>query len=361
MSNNKEQRNPKSEFDVDQSPAEEGVQLSREATVAYQYTEDGVVRNESPVRSSMVLTKFSTMKYGDRLAADYFADAMVQDVIRDEQFLAFIQQAEAAGKQVYITSPAIYNVPSASNILVKSVADRLNVFLSVKKLPTVVHANQTRLEPSHLNYAEQPVAERQKIVNRGKSILPEKFHQNFVIFVDDVFVSGAAASHAKHRLLNEVKADNAYFMFAMSVDPKVVAETDGSIEAQLNNYAVDGSLASLKPIFASEFTPVQKTLQVLFDEANHEQLFDFLMNEVADHSLVQLYLAAAGNDWRNRWSGKFAPGIEVLTDVLQQKKLIREDFSLLPHQRRLLNKNEYAAVQQPTKIALFHIAHRSNM
>lgn len=349
--------------EISNLPSPEGnIDFSQEATVAYNLTEQNGIFVELPSGedASSTVIKFSRMKYGHFHSTEFFADHLSREALANPSFISFIREAEKSGTQVYITSPGIYNVSSASNVLLRNTAARLNISLSQQRLPTVLIAEQTRLGESNLAYARQGIDDRGND-SSTRSILPEKFRDSYVIYLDDIYISGTVAERAKRRLYDEAKVRKAHFLLGMRIDPEVVARTDGKIEHVLNTYAVDESLTSIQPILNSEFVPVQKTLQVIFNPANTSELEAFLMNNVPNKALAQLYVAAANNDFRNRWDGKFEPGIDIMANVLRKKGMVRPDGSLLPQYRSVVNKTEYAQDKKILKTAVHTIAHKNQV
>lgn len=301
------------------------IDFAREAAVAFEIAvnERGTYVDARTAASIQpVIEAFSRMKYGDLDAVSFFAGQVAATALRDEHFLAFSQRADADGRFTYIVSTAMFNVPSASNLLARTTADYLNAGLATKALPPVINAEQTRLTESPLGYARKTLQERANAPVDGApgaiTIVPEKFRGQSVIFLDDLFNSGYSAIRTLRRL-QKIHVADTFSLFAARVDPRTVAATDGTIEFHLNNAVIDGSLESVAPMLKrGNFAVVQKLLKITLDPSITAQLPVFLQ-DIPTTSLLKLYFAAANNDYRRRYHGQFAPSIAVYEQVLQER------------------------------------------
>jgi hypothetical protein len=119
--------------------------------------------------------------------------------------------------------------------------------------------------------------------------------------------------------LQKIGVADTFFLFAAMVEPKTVAETDGTIEFFLNNAVIDGSLQSVAPMLKrGNFAVVQKLMKVTLDPSITGQLPEFL-REIPTASILKLYFASANNDYRRRYDRQFAPSIAVYERVLQER------------------------------------------
>jgi len=269
-----------------------------------------------------LLSRFSRLKYGSLAEAEYFAQHICQSALSNASFVAFLERARDENALVYITSPGIYNVPSASNLLLKAVTAHLNVALSQSSnLPTVIYTDQTRVGESSLHYASQSLGQRGS-EKRSRSITPEKFNDQFVIFVDDVVISGTVANRAAQSIL-AVGAQELFQLFAAQVDPLFVAQTYGKIEDVINRYQITGSLESLKPILLGEFEPVQKLLRDFLCPENTHYLFDFLQT-LPNQVVLKIFRAATANDFFRRYNEIYRPSLELVLNHLQSIGLADE-------------------------------------
>jgi hypothetical protein len=301
------------------------IDFSREAAVAFEIDVDergAYVDARSGVSLQPVVEAFSRMKYGELDAVSFFAGRVAATALRNEQFIGFCQRAEADGRFAYIVSTAMFNVPSASNLLARTTADYLNASLARLGLAPLINAEQTRLTESPLGYARKTLRERASAPIDGATgaitIVPEKFRGQSVVFLDDLFNSGYSANRTKQRLQKMEVADT-FYLFAARVDPQTVAATDGMIEFYLNNAVIDGSLESVAPMLQrGNFSVVQKLMKITLDPSITTQLPEFL-REIPTASILKLYFAAANNDYRRRYDGQFAPSIAVYESVLQER------------------------------------------
>ena len=301
------------------------IDFTREAAVAFEIAVDqrgAYVDARTGASLQPVVEAFSRMKYGDLDAVNFFAGHLAATALRNEYFLAFCQRAAATGRFTYIVSTAMFNVPSASNLLARTTADYLNIGLATLGLPPVINAQQTRLTESALGYARKTVRERASAPVDGAggvvTIVPEAFRGQSVIFLDDLFNSGYSAYRTRPRL-QKVRVAEIFSLFAARVDPQTVAATDGTIEYFLNNAVIDGSLESVAPMLKhGNFTVVQKLMKITLDPSITAQLPAFLA-DIPTAAILKLYCAAANNDYRRRYNGQFAPSIAVYEQVLQER------------------------------------------
>lgn len=301
------------------------IDFAREAAVAFEIAVDergAYVDARTGASLQPVVEAFSRMKYGDLDAVSFFAGHVAGTALRDEQFLGFCRRAEAAGRFTYIVSTAMFNVPSASNLLARTTADYLNASLVRLGLSPMINAEQTRLTESPLGYARKTLRERANAPIDGAvgsiTIVPEKFRGQSVIFLDDLFNSGYSANRTRHRL-RKMDVAEAFCLFAARVDARTVAATDGMIEFYLNNAVIDDSLESVTPMLKrGNFAVVQKLMKITLDPSITAQLPAFL-REIPTASILKLYFAAANNDYRRRYDRRFAPSIAVYEAELQDR------------------------------------------
>ncbi|MCA9876635.1 MAG: hypothetical protein KC442_02600 [Thermomicrobiales bacterium] len=321
------------------------IDFAREAAVAFEIAVDeggAYVDARTGADVQPVVEAFSRMKYGDLDAVNFFAGHVAARALRDKHFMAFNQRAGASGRFTYTVSTAMFNVPSASNLLARTVADYLNIGLATTGLSPVIGAEQTRLSESPLGYARKTLRERASAPIDGSggviTILPEKFRGQSVIFLDDLFNSGHTANRTKLRLQKVGVADT-YYLFAAMVDPRTVAATDGMIEFFLNNAVIDGSLESVAPMLKrGNFAVVQKLMKITLDPSITAQLPAFLQ-EIPTASILKLYCAAANNDYRRRYARQFAPSIAVYESVLRERGVLDADghVAAVPSERSTLH------------------------
>lgn len=314
----------------------EEIDFAREAAVAFEIAVDqrgAYVDARSGASLQPIVEAFSRMKYGDLDAVTFFAGHLAAAALGNDNFLAFCQRAAATGRFTYIISTAMFNVPSASNLLARSTADALNIGLATRGLPPVINAQQTRLTESALGYARKTVRERASAPVDGAggviTVVPETFRGQSVIFLDDLFNSGYSANRTRPRL-RKVHVAEIFSLFAARVDPQTVAATDGTIEYFLNNAVIDGSLESIAPMLKhGNFTVVQKLMKITLDPSITDQLPAFLA-EMPTAAILKLYCAAANNDYRRRYAGQFAPSIAVYEAVLRERGVLDDNGYLIP-------------------------------
>ena len=267
-----------------------------------------------------VVENYSRMKHGDMDAVSFFAGHLAATSMHNERFVSFHRNAVASERVIYMTTVAVFNVPSASNLLLKTTAGHLNIMLTKKGLAPLVVAEQTRLSESPLGYASTSVRERRNelAAGRGVTIVPENFRDQSVIFLDDLFNSGYTIERAERRL-QDVNAADRFYLFAARMDPRAVGASASTIEDRLNDTFITGTLESVAPMLKrGNFAVVQKLVKVTLDPKHTDQLPEFLQ-EIPTSSILKLYCAAANNDYRRRYDRQFAPSIAVLETVLQER------------------------------------------
>lgn len=267
-----------------------------------------------------VIEHYSRMKHGDIDAVSFFAGHLAAKTMQSERFISFNRSAMASERVIYMTTAAVFNVPSASNLLLKTTAWQLNIMLARQGLAPVIIAEQTRLSESPLGYASKSVRERRSELDagRGVTIVPGNFRGQSVIFLDDLFNSGSTIDRAKARL-QHIDAAETFYLFAARIDPRVVGATAGAVEDRLNDAYVGCSLASLAPMLQrGTFAVVQKLLRVVLSPHHTEQLPAFLQ-EVPTPAILKLYAAAASDGFRQRHQRRYLPAMLVLETVLQER------------------------------------------
>jgi hypothetical protein len=300
--------------------------IAMDAAVAFELGVDerGIfidARTGAPNRE--VIENYSRMKHGDMDAVRFFAGHLAARAMQTERFVSLNREAVASERVIYMTTAAVFNVPSASNLLLESTAGYLNIVLTKKGLAPVVIAELTRLSESGLGYATKTVQERrsESPAGRGVTIVPENFRDQSVIFVDDLFNSGYTASRAEWRL-QKVHAADRFYLFAARMDPQAVAASNGTIEDRLNDAFFDGTLASIAPMLQQgNFAVVQKLLRVILDPNHTDQLPHFLQ-EIPTSSILKLYSAAACAGFRHRRDRGYVPSISVLETVLEERHVL---------------------------------------
>lgn len=270
--------------------------------------------------NQQVIDNYSRMKHGDIDAVGFFAGHLAATTMRNERFVSFIRNAIASERVIYMTTAAVFNVPSASNLLLKATAGHLNIMLTRRGLAPVVVAEQTRLSESPLGYASKTVRERrsESAAGRGVTIVPENFRGQSVMFLDDLFNSGRTVERAKARL-RSVHAADTFYLFAGRMDPQAVGATAGAIEDRLNATCIDGSLASIAPMLQrGTFAVVQQLLRVTLGPQHTDQLKAFLQ-EIPTPAILKIYAAAASDGFRQRRQRLYLPSMLVLETVLQER------------------------------------------
>ncbi len=284
-----------------------------------------------------VLKRFSLLKYGHLASIRYFAIEICKMASKSIVFKNFLTTARDNNETVFITSPGIYNVPSASNVLLKESVSLLNVMCSIEGMPPIKIMEQARLEESCPNYAKSSIKDRQS-ANQTENVIPSIFKGRSVIYIDDVYISGTVAECAKKRLIEEAGANSVFFLFGMKIDKEVVQSTDGKVEDKLNRYLVDGTLDGLSNVISDDFTTTQKTLRDLLIPENQAGLSTYL-SKLKPRIALKLYIAAMQNGFRERWNGIYSGSVDILENHLIKTGLIGSD-RLISDKYIILNDND---------------------
>jgi len=246
---------------------------------------------------------YSRMKFGDVDAiawwAKRMADAMIIQLEAGGNLLQMFQRAAQEGEHVYLTAPGVRNVISASNRLLWQVGQRVNVWLGLHGLPTMVCRSVARLGSGRSNYAELSAAERKGRNKSTKSLIPRSDYEDFpihVIFLDDVEITGSTVERAQKKSL-AAGAKSFHAVFGIQVEPELARATPG-IEHELNHFQVSFGLDFLLQGILShrDYQPVQRALRLLLHPRNHADLATFI-SEIPLENLIRIYLGAMSNDY----------------------------------------------------------------
>ena len=267
-----------------------------------------------------VIDRYSRMKHGALDEVSFFAGHVAATALRSERFRSLMRNGVANERVIYLTTAAVFAVPSASNLLLRATAEHLNIMLATQGMAPVVVAEQTRLSTNSLGYTCGTVRERRDELSagRGVTIVPEQFRDQSVVFLDDLFSTGYTAYRADRRLTNVEVADR-FFLFAARIDPQAVGASHGQIEDRLNDYFVTGTLQSVAPMLQlGNFAVVQKLLKVVLAPEHTDQLSEFLQ-EVPTPSILKLCTAAACDGLRHKSQGRYSPSLLILEMVLRER------------------------------------------
>ncbi len=301
---------------------QEQICFAAEAAVALCLTVDSASSTLFNAESGQPLPElakiFSLFKHGSEQATEALSALMFETALQTPSFLKLIEAAQEENRPVFITSPSIVNVRSASNNLLHSVATRINNWLSITGKKPLIVSELKKTNASNPHYTQMSIAERAQKKSIG--LIPSYFNNASVVFVDDIYISGTVLRAAKRQLYDEGKAASVYFLLAAKMDGEVVKQSDGSIEHVLNTAFIDGELDTYKHLLG-DLSVVQKTLRVFFNPKHAAQLSQFIEQFVSDHDLLALYEAASSNDFRNIYP-ETKDSIAVALDILQKRNLV---------------------------------------
>lgn len=274
--------------------------------------------------------RYSLMKYGSvadigwlgNMIADKFI-ARLEDA--DDELIRTFMNAAKNGEYITVLSPASRNVESAQKYMAEIAIRRINVWLALHDLPTMILVKISRFGSGEADYsrlsAKDRARENEGIVNR--QYLPETdFFGNgtHVAFFDDTRITGSAADWIETKAM-ERGACSFFPIYCVVADPEVVA-TNPAVEDYLNRFVVTGSLDEHVAYILNQegFKPVQRLLRLLFKEENRPSLGLFLDTEIRDDSLLGIYEAGLGNDYAK--DPRYAASMSIVREVLKRKGLI---------------------------------------
>lgn len=273
---------------------------------------------------------YSRMKHGDLDAVASFAGRLAAVAIRTDRFLGLLRDAVSHGRVVFMTTAAVFNVPSASNLLLRATAARINVVAARRGLAPVVVVEPTRLSDSPLGYASAVVRERRdgRAAGRGVTIVPEFFRGQSVVFLDDLFSTGFTAHRAEARLRRVGVADR-FYLFAVRIEPASVEASSGQVEDLLNDAFVTDGPARLVPLLrGGNVAVVQKLVKLVLDPDHAAGLPAFL-DQLPTAPIVEIYAAAAADGFRHRHQGRYLPSLLVVERVLEDRGALDGDGQLV--------------------------------
>jgi hypothetical protein len=282
-----------------------------------------------------LLALYSRFKFGDILATRQLVGTLTEVMISALEpggsLRPTFERAARHGEFISLTAPGVRNVISASNHLAREVGLRVNAWLSLQGLPTMVIRTLGRLSSGRANYAELSVQQRSAREKTTQTIIPRSEYQTFpshVIFVDDVEVSGQTSQRARQKSL-KAGALSFHAAFVFKVDP-AQAQADAGIEHRMNQYVITGRLdAALAAVLSHpDYQPVQRMLRLLLHPDNAADLPAFLQAHVHDDSLQRIYLGAMSNDYL--WihadaagqQGIYAPSLKLMGEEMRHRGLL---------------------------------------
>ncbi|MFM0349828.1 hypothetical protein [Paraburkholderia sp. RL17-347-BIC-D] len=267
---------------------------------------DGIFLDmESGADASALARTYSRAKYGSIGDIHYLAAQIVEHLSREldctgSHWARLFNEADANGDSVAMMTTGWRNVPSTANVLYDIVVDSINVKLAHLGLPTIINVKLPRIAPPCENYASLSKEERERVNLVQDHVIPaENFYRwaaVHVIFGDDVLITGSTADKVfDGSMRNGAKSFQA--IYPVAFDPSL-ALADAAIEERLNEVDITGKLdATLAALLgAPGYTPILRTLRLVFSGANRSAFADFLPR-VPSACWLRLYVAALGNEF----------------------------------------------------------------
>ena len=283
-----------------------------------------------------IAERYSRMKFGDVEEIRFFGKELAQKIITriktDLSFAEMFRSAKEKGEYIYAIAPGSRNVQSSSNYLLEDVIERVNAYLTMEGLPTIIIKNVTRLGSTNVNYAELSAEERAGIESRTtEPLIPVAELQEFpihVLFIDDIEITGTTLEKTR-RECTQAGALSFHSIFGMKINP-VVAHERPEIEDLCNKVVIKGDLNEdvLRIINHEDFRPVQRLIRIVLDPEKTGELRDFLKS-TEEKGLIKLYRSALSNDYLWIRDGFYRASLEILIEEMKDRSLINEEGLLV--------------------------------
>lgn len=296
----------------------------------------------------------SRCKYGDNAAADELADQILETASESSAYQTFLTTSHQGERALILTSHGIYNVPTASALIVQRLAERMNVSLANKDMPGVIV--DTPLPSSVIGVI---TGAEQSLFSYAVIDGLTNYKGCDVIFVDDMLLTQEHEEKISRYVIEECGANSVFFLYGAKLEEESFRQTNQVLERVVANREIDGSLESLLPMLKEphSFTVVQRLLRTVLHPDNKHKLPNYF-KLLPDESLLKMYKAASSADFSLRFNGMYKSAICILKEELiargwvspegtlyrKQKFITKEEFSLAaPHQvavHRLNSKHD---------------------
>lgn len=298
----------------------------------------------------------SRCKYGDLDAADELAGKIAEEATTDINFINFLIRAQEENRVVFITSHGVYNVPTASKLILDSLSESLNIWLSAQGM-------QNLLVDMPIPNLIRDEFEDERIKNpRPRGLIDNgKFKDYSVIFVDDMRVSSDSAERIHATLTENGKAEDVFFLYGAILDPVAYETTNRKFEEMVSRREIDGSLEKLLPMLQQPetFTVVQRTLKAVLDPDNKDRL-DNYFKLLPDGTLKKLYRAASHADFTRRFNGTYRSTTAILRETLVNRGWVSPETGALYRKKKFQHK-EIEDIEKPHRIITKHLNSRKDI
>lgn len=306
---------------------------------------------ETGVPQTTLLQEYSRFKFGDVKAILRFATdltgLLISEIEDQRSDLGQVfRQAATAGEYIYLVSPGIRNVPSASNFLLQQTGTLLNVWLTQQRLPTTIIRTLPRLSSGRANYSELNATERTSRPKTTKTLIPASDYHQYpihVVFIDDMMASGATVARARDESL---AAGAMSFNAAFLLQAVPQARDYPELEHHVNSMTVSGRLDEhvTRILSHPDYRPVQRMLRLLLHPRNRAEIFDFAARHIPRIVLDRIYHAAMSNDylWIDRADdasetdfGRYGESLLVMQELVNRRRLVASHESVVPFKTSL--------------------------
>lgn len=290
---------------------EERVDFETEASVIHRLgkNESNVIVDPRTGENLETLARLiSRAKYGEIQAAWVLANRIFRGAIIDENFLRFIREEHDKKCPIILTSHGVFNVPTASKLIIDRIAGLLNTFLHRKGFAGVLLDRPIPLQVEEAFFTSRSDSHIQ-IPKPHAIVTPGEFKGQSVIFVDDMCVEKRHADEMKQLLIKEGQASRVYFLYGS----ELVGDNPEELEKAIANRHFSGQLDSIEKLLMepNSFMVVKRLLQAVMNPENMQQLPAFL-SRMPDETLIKLYDAVNSADFRLRYHGRYVESTMVL-------------------------------------------------
>jgi hypothetical protein len=254
-------------------------------------------------RMSFSKKEYSWFKYGSRTIARKFGYDLANEFFKSKQFLELITKFKK--KQIVVCSSPYQFIPTATFAMKDYFIQKFNEKLVEFGLDPVEECKINRICSYDTDYGSMSAEERHvKITGDGFHIDKELVKDKFVIFLDDIKITGA-----HERRIAKLIADynlECDYMFMYYAESHVEGRPE--IEDFLNLYAIKNLLDINYIIRNQEFILNTRVTKYILKASKEE--FENFINYQSESFRETLYRNAIGNKYHK--SDKFAENLKYL-------------------------------------------------
>lgn len=247
--------------------------------------------------------EYSRLKYGSNSVAKKFGELMAEDFYKKYAYII-------VNHELVICESAYRHVRNAASLITESFFNHLNHISQNLKANYAYRLKINRITPYIADYGKLDLKQRKKILNTDTFTFDHDFAKDkFLIFIDDVFISGTHHNKIQEMLsnydLDEKKCLALYFA--------EYTGTDGfEIESKLNGSCIK-DLNDLKDLISSEninYKIIVRTIKMLLG-SDSDNFSSFIQTEKITKSfLSDFYELAIGEGYLS--NPQYQKNLEIL-------------------------------------------------